>query len=171
MDDNILKSKVPALVSVSYFIRLLGPAGGYSLASYCLKIYILPSLTPTITDTDPRWLGAWWLGWLHLAVGSFVFAFFLLIFPKELPRAYVRRMIAKEKQRRNLLAQGINEVKEEPKASFNDMMVTFKRLFKNVAYMLNNIASVFYFFGFMPYWMFTPKYIETQYKQTASTAK
>lgn len=26
------------------------------------------------------------------------------------------------------------------------------------------------FFSYMPYWIFTPKYIETQYKQTASTA-
>lgn len=25
-------------------------------------------------------------------------------------------------------------------------------------------------FSYMPYWIFTPKYIETQYKQTASTA-
>jgi hypothetical protein len=46
----------------SYFLRMLGPAIGYALASLCLKIYISPSLTPTVTMDDPRWLGAWWLG-------------------------------------------------------------------------------------------------------------
>lgn len=54
MDDNIQKSKTPALISFSYFLRMLGPAIGYGLASFCLKFYISPTLTPTITTTDPR---------------------------------------------------------------------------------------------------------------------
>lgn len=36
--------------------------------------------------------------------------------------------------------------------------------------MLNNLATVFYFLGYMPYWIFMPKYIETQYRQSASFA-
>lgn len=55
MDDNIQKSKTPALISFSYFLRMLGPAIGYGLASFCLKFYISPSLTPTITMQDPRY--------------------------------------------------------------------------------------------------------------------
>lgn len=91
------------------------------------------------------------------------------MFPKQLPRAAIRRRIATEKQK---LGVKLSEVKKENElpASFKDMMITFKRLLKNKILMLNNIASVFYFFGFMPYWIFTPKYIETQYKQSASTS-
>lgn len=59
LDDNIQKSKAPALMSISYFIRLLGPALGYNLASLSLGIYVAPDLTPTITTKDPRWIGAW----------------------------------------------------------------------------------------------------------------
>lgn len=59
LDDNIKKSKAPALVSFSYFIRLLGPALGYNLASFSLNIYVAPEMTPTITNKDPRWIGAW----------------------------------------------------------------------------------------------------------------
>ena len=55
MDDNIQKSKTPALISFSYFLRMLGPAIGYGLASFSLKFYISPSLTPTITTQDPRY--------------------------------------------------------------------------------------------------------------------
>lgn len=77
MDDNVKKSKTPALISLSYFLRMLGPAMGYALASVCLKMYISPSLTPTISNTDPRWLGAWWLGWFILAGVLIVFAFLL----------------------------------------------------------------------------------------------
>ncbi|XP_053687130.1 solute carrier organic anion transporter family member 74D-like [Sabethes cyaneus] len=169
MDDNIKKSKTPALVSVSYFLRMLGPAIGYTLASYCLGLYISPSMTPTITNKDPRWLGAWWIGWLVLGLVLGFFAIFIGMFPKQLPRAAIRKRIAVEKQK---LGMKLSEAKKEDElpASFKDMIKTFKRLVKNKILMLNNIASVFYFFGFMPYWIFTPKYIETQYKQSASTS-
>ena len=56
MDDNIQKSKTPALISFSYFLRMLGPAIGYGLASFSLKFYISPTLTPTITMQDPRYV-------------------------------------------------------------------------------------------------------------------
>ncbi|XP_058461062.1 solute carrier organic anion transporter family member 74D-like [Malaya genurostris] len=169
MDDNIKKSKTPALVSVSYFLRMLGPAIGYTLASYCLKLYISPSMTPTISTKDPRWLGAWWIGWLVLGLVLGFFAIFIGMFPKQLPRAAVRKRIAVEKQK---LGMKLSEVKKEDElpASFKDMIKTFKRLVRNKILMFNNIASVFYFFGYMPYWIFTPKYIETQYKQSASTS-
>lgn len=148
---------------------MLGPAIGYALASYCLKLYISPSMNPTITNKDPRWLGAWWIGWLVLGLVLGFFALFIGLFPKQLPRAAVRKRIAIEKQK---LGMKLSEVKKEDElpASFKDMLKTFKRLLKNKILMLNNIASVFYFFGYMPYWIFTPKYIETQYKQSASTS-
>ncbi|CAO1324723.1 unnamed protein product [Diamesa tonsa] len=170
MDDNIKKSKTPALISFSYFLRLLGPAGGYALASYCLKIYISPDLTPVIDNNDPRWLGAWWLGWIILGTFLFGFAFFMMMFPKELPRAAVRRKVALERKKRGLKSLEGDAPTDEIPASVNDMFITFKRLLKNVTFMLNNAASIFYYFGFMPYWIFTPKYIETQYKQSASTS-
>ncbi|GAB0096936.1 Solute carrier organic anion transporter family member [Sergentomyia squamirostris] len=168
MDDNVKKSKTPALISLSYFLRMLGPAIGYALASVCLKIYISPSLTPTITTNDPRWLGAWWLGWFILAIVLIVFAFLLGLFPKILPRAAVRKKIAAEKARLGMKVD--EEVQTELPASVKDMITTFKRLVSNHTLMLNNLASIFYFFGYMPYWIFTPKYIETQYRQSASVS-
>uniref|UniRef100_A0A182UP32 Solute carrier organic anion transporter family member n=1 Tax=Anopheles merus TaxID=30066 RepID=A0A182UP32_ANOME len=170
MDDNIKKSKTPALVSVSYFLRMLGPAIGYTLASYFLKLYISPSMTPTISNTDPRWLGAWWMGWLILGAVLAFFAIFMAMFPKQLPRAAARKRIAQEKRRLGMQLSDASKREDELPASFKDMLKTFKRLLRNKILMLNNIASVFYFFGYMPYWIFTPKYIETQYKQSASTS-
>lgn len=77
IDDNVKKSKTPALISLSYCLRLLGPAIGYSLASACLKLYISPSLNPTVSNEDPRWLGAWWVGWLVLGCVLAVFTVML----------------------------------------------------------------------------------------------
>lgn len=150
IDDNVKKSKTPALISFSYFLRLLGPAGGYALASYCLKIYISPELHPTITNSDPRWLGAWWLGWLILAVFLFGFAFIMCMFPKDLPRAALRKRIASERRKRGMKRlDSEKEIVDEIPASISDMLITFKRLLKNVIYMLNNLASIFYYFGWV----------------------
>lgn len=84
LDDNSKRSQTPMMISVSYFLKMTGPAVGYSLASLCLRLYIAPDLSPSITDKDPRWLGAWWLGWLLL--GCFLVALGCLMrqFPRKL---------------------------------------------------------------------------------------
>lgn len=118
------------------------------------------------------------------------------MFPKTLPRAAVRRIIQNEKTRReNPDLLKIDQTKASMKGFrflmtflfslfqivfsiiilffflFQDMFKTFRRLLGNVTYMLNNMASLFYVFGYIPYWTFTPKYIETQYRQSASVSK
>ncbi|EDW57233.1 solute carrier organic anion transporter family member 74D [Drosophila virilis] len=162
MDDNTSKDKTPALLSISAFLRMLGPAIGYSLASVCLRWYIEPNLEPLIKPGDPRWLGAWWLGWLILAVITFIIAFFMFMFPKELPSANARRL--------ELEATGMQDPKEHKDLSISDLLRSIKRLAANKVYMYNTFATSFYLFGYLAYWIFTPKYIETQYRQSASMA-
>ncbi|XP_039480985.1 solute carrier organic anion transporter family member 74D isoform X1 [Drosophila santomea] len=162
MDDNASKSKTPAMLSMSTFLRMLGPAIGYSLAALCLRLYIEPTLEPLIGREDPRWLGAWWLGWLVLAAMTLVSAILLLMFPKELPSSKQRRLQLKQTERKQSLP-----LKER---SFGDMMKTVRKLSKNKVYIYNTMASILYFFGYMAYWIFTPKYIETQYRQSAAMA-
>lgn len=175
LDDNIKKSKTPALISFSYFIRLLGPAAGYALASYSLSMYVAPNLTPMITNRDPRWIGAWYFGWIIIATVLVAFGFLCALFPKELPRAAARRLIAEEKEKRSKklsMEFGNGEVitSEESEPSFKDFIVTLKRLLNNKLFMLNNAAGVFYVFGFMPFWIYSAKLIETLYRQTSSAS-
>lgn len=156
---------------------MLGPACGYTLASYSLKFFVLPSLTPTITTADQRWVGAWWLGWIVIGVLLAFGAFLVGMFPRSLPRAAARRDYLALKQREEGEAKAAAGKKEEEEnkdalpASVGDLMGTLKRLVKNKILMNNHFAAVFYMFGFTPYWIFTPKYIETQYKKSASSAK
>lgn len=90
------------------------------------------------------------------------------MFPRTLPRAAVRQVIHQEKIRRELAP--VKVIKDE-KASVKDMFTTFRRLLTNTIFMSNTISSLFYVFGYLPYWVFTPKYIETQYRQSASTSR
>lgn len=120
IDDNVKKSKAPLILSLSNLVRLFAPIIGYSMASYCLKIFIDPSLHPKIKDDDPRWIGAWW-------IGNVVFAFVLLLlapiismFPKTLPRAAARnrKQLMKQMKATNN-ATGKLEIKPESKLAFN----------------------------------------------------
>ncbi|XP_053860343.1 solute carrier organic anion transporter family member 4C1 isoform X2 [Vidua macroura] len=87
IDDSVPKHKSSLYIGVGYAMSLLGPAIGYVLGGQLLKVYIdiqIPKSTKVDQD-DPRWLGAWWIGFL-----ACFFAIWLLIipfscFPRHLP--------------------------------------------------------------------------------------
>lgn len=87
-------------------------------------------------------------------------------FPKILPRAAERKSLSRQASRISGAA-----VEPERVTSFADLLATVKRLITNKAYVFNNTASIFYFFGYMPYFLFQAKYIEIQYRLTPSQAK
>ncbi|KAL0268810.1 UNVERIFIED_CONTAM: hypothetical protein PYX00_010624 [Menopon gallinae] len=163
MDDNIKKSKTPALISFSYVLRMLGPAFGYWMSSMCLKMFVVPTLTPVISESDPRWIGAWWLGNIFIGFLLFILATLIMMFPKTLPRAAARNALAQQ-------ADVQCEKSQQGPANMKDMIATFKRLLMNPIFNFNNLAGAFNVLWYMAYWIFLPKYIETQYRQSASSA-
>ncbi|XP_005176679.1 solute carrier organic anion transporter family member 74D [Musca domestica] len=168
MDDNTEKAKAPAMLSISYFFGLLGPSLGYTLASLCLRVYIAPNLTPIINMRDSRWLGAWWMGWLITAGLLFFFGLFMFMFPKELPMTAARRKAQNLRAKEENMGVSVEQIQR--KTSFMDMLKTFKLFYKSKIIRCNILSNTFYFFGYTPYWIFTAKYIEIQYRQSASTS-
>ncbi|XP_058836202.1 solute carrier organic anion transporter family member 74D-like [Topomyia yanbarensis] len=166
LDDNVRKEKVPFLSSLSAFGRRLGPMLGFSLASLCLKYFVFPEIDPGYGTTDPRWIGAWWTGWIVLGTSLLLVAPIFAGFPKILPRAAERKSLSRQASR----ISGAPVEDEQPQVSIGDLIVTLKRLITNKAYVFNNTASIFYFFGYMPYFLFQAKYIEIQYRLTPSQA-
>lgn len=86
IDNNSKMHKTPLMLSYAYAMRILGPIIGYGLGYLFLRIYIAPTLTPIISPDDPRFLGAWWLGWVIVGPLMFIFAFLIRIFPKKVLR-------------------------------------------------------------------------------------
>uniref|UniRef100_A0A0A9XNJ6 Solute carrier organic anion transporter family member n=3 Tax=Lygus hesperus TaxID=30085 RepID=A0A0A9XNJ6_LYGHE len=158
LDDNVTKNKFPLLFAVAACMRYVGPTLGYLLASYTLKQYINADVTPNFGLDDSRWIGAWHLGWIPLAVVEFIMAIAMAFFPRTLPREAIRRQNS--------------QIYSKPKkhTSIDDFMKTVKRLFNNRILMFNTFSTTFYIFGLMGYWIFMPKYIETQFRKTAADA-
>ncbi|CAG2059222.1 unnamed protein product, partial [Timema podura] len=84
LDDNTDKKKTPFMISIASSLRQLGPALGSYLTSACLKLYIDLSVTPVIDMKDPRWIGAWWLGWMILGFIILIISIVMSMFPKEI---------------------------------------------------------------------------------------
>lgn len=92
IDDNTKKKNTPMLLGLSLSLRTVGPALAFVLGYACLSLYIDPRLTPVIDKKDPRWLGAWWIGWLLLGTVMLLFAFLMAMFPKRLSKTKINKV-------------------------------------------------------------------------------
>ncbi|KAF8796524.1 Solute carrier organic anion transporter like protein [Argiope bruennichi] len=113
-----------------FALRLLGPTLGFLLSSLCLNFYEDPFYDPGYGTKDPRWIGAWWLGFIILET------------------------------RRNKITNRATEGHVESHETFeqepNFDLPLFRRSSK-----VNGIVG---------YYVLLPKYMEMQFKQSASKA-
>lgn len=92
VDDNTKKKNTPMLLGLSMSLRTVGPALSFILGYACLSLYIDPRLTPIIDRSDPRWLGAWWIGWLLLGTMMLMLAVLIAMFPKKLSKTKINKV-------------------------------------------------------------------------------
>ncbi|KAI1297651.1 Solute carrier organic anion transporter family member 1A1 [Halotydeus destructor] len=160
IDDNVNKKKAPLYFSMIACLRMLGPSAGYMLSGYCLGFYENPSVKPDIDPTDPRWIGAWWLGFLFIGVLIFISALPLFILPAQI-RKKTEAELAKEATEKETEAQlGV----------FQTFKLSCQRLASNKFLLYDTISRLFAYLGFGGYYVTKPKYIESQYSQSARAA-
>ncbi|CAL8069741.1 unnamed protein product [Orchesella dallaii] len=183
LDDNIKKTKSPMLFGITMSMRLVGPTFGFLFAGFCLKIFISPMLTPTISLDHPQWLGAWWMGWVVLGTLMILTSFLIALFPRELPRATLRKQLTQTIAASTATGSQVNlnragsklvltsEAANENKIpKISEMPSALKALITNKINLYNNLAGVFYIFSAIGYWTYMPKYLETIFMQTAVNA-
>lgn len=182
LDDNTKKKNTPMLLGFTFALRTIGPAIGFLLGYGCLSLYIDPSLHPVITKKDPRWLGAWWLGWIILGVTMGMFSILIAMFPKHLPTGQATDANNTAKKDGNiplklhLTAQEQYMKPIEPRKSLEteyiptirEFPTAMKRLLTNWLLTFNNLSGVFYVLGASAYITFLAKYLEVQYNTSAA---
>lgn len=62
LDDNSGKGNSPFMLSLTFVFKLIGPTFGSLLGAKCLSTYVIPGEEVDIDTKDPRWIGAWWIG-------------------------------------------------------------------------------------------------------------
>ncbi|XP_038176422.1 solute carrier organic anion transporter family member 1A4-like isoform X6 [Arvicola amphibius] len=90
IEDFAKSENSPLYIGILETGRVVGPLIGLLLASFCATIYVdIGSVNTddlTITLTDTRWVGAWWIGFLICAGVNVLTSIPFFFLPKTLPK-------------------------------------------------------------------------------------
>uniref|UniRef100_UPI001659603B solute carrier organic anion transporter family member 4C1-like n=1 Tax=Halichoerus grypus TaxID=9711 RepID=UPI001659603B len=159
------------LLGIGYSMSILGPAVGYVLGGQLLTLYIDVDLGQSIaiTEDDPRWLGAWWIGFLLCWLFAWSLIIPFLCFPKHLPgtaKIHSERTCQTHQERHSSL----KHTEENFGTSLKDFPAALKNLIRNTVFMclvLSTASEALITTGFAT---FLPKFIENQFGLSSSFA-
>lgn len=90
IDDFAHHSNSPLYLGILFAATTMGPAVAYGMGSLMLRLYVdidrMPEGGINLTPKDPRWVGAWWLGFLISAGLVVLAAIPYFFFPKDMPK-------------------------------------------------------------------------------------
>ncbi|XP_059808465.1 solute carrier organic anion transporter family member 3A1-like [Hypanus sabinus] len=88
IDDHVQRKDSSLYIGILFTTLVFGPACGFILGSLCTKVYVDAVFIDTskldISPEDPRWIGAWWGGFLLSGALLFFSALFMFGFPQSL---------------------------------------------------------------------------------------
>ena len=170
LDDIVRPKHVPIHLGLVYLLTVVGPALGYGLGGAFLSMYVDPWLETDLQPEDPGWVGAWWLCFIFSAVVSWLLAIPFLLFPRLLPDSHLVK-----KERELEMAQkykGKYGLKED--TDLITKLKSFPYHLKQVVMTLSWVfitgaicSSIIVLSGMVS---FAPKYLESQFTLTASSA-
>nr|XP_025039524.1 solute carrier organic anion transporter family member 1A2 [Pelodiscus sinensis]XP_025039525.1 solute carrier organic anion transporter family member 1A2 [Pelodiscus sinensis]XP_025039526.1 solute carrier organic anion transporter family member 1A2 [Pelodiscus sinensis]XP_025039527.1 solute carrier organic anion transporter family member 1A2 [Pelodiscus sinensis] len=176
VEDFSKAENSPFYIGCLQTATVLGPFLGLMLGSYCAQLYVDLGFADiaevTITLTDARWVGAWWLGILICGSVNLLAAIPFYFLPKSLPKEGQTNDTQLLSKRNASVLEERGEVQDKHKMNeiTKDFIPYLRSLFYNPVYMLFICITVLQFSAFIGMITFMPKYVEQQYGKSASQA-
>ncbi|KAL4217902.1 hypothetical protein ACF0H5_022641 [Mactra antiquata] len=158
VDNNSEKERTGFYIGILMSFTVFGPFLAITAGGFFNKLPV--DLTDTsMTPEDPRWIGAWWLGFIVFGACSILISVPIFFFPESL---------RKEPLADDNNAEYVNStiVESGPSCSSNikDLPKSIYRVLKQPVFTCNLASTIFVVFAFMSMGSFGPKYVETQFQ-------
>ena len=168
IDEVFHPKKVPLCLVVVTIATVVGPSLGYGIGGIFLSIYVDPWVETNLQETDPGWVGAWWICFVFAGLLALLLAIPTLMFPRQLPNH-----LSIEKARRSEMAsKKLYDVdsRSSVKNSSKTFVQQLKSIFTNWTYVFQTLVAMTAAFSLFGLVAFFPKYIESQFRLAASTS-
>ncbi|XP_069496301.1 solute carrier organic anion transporter family member 2B1 [Ambystoma mexicanum] len=177
IDDFASKSNSPLYIGILFAVTFMGSGVAFLLGSAMLRYYVdidkMAAVDIVLTPKDPRWVGAWWMGFLVTGsvVGLSALPYFF--FPRTMQKEGTEKET--DSQPRNDI---ISESKPNPEIFGNLSLIDFIKLFpkvllknlRNPVCLLVILAQVNLSAMVTGIAIFMAKFLEQQFSITASMA-
>ncbi|KAG1677191.1 Solute carrier organic anion transporter family member 1A3 [Nymphon striatum] len=84
LDDNLPTETTGLFIGFVAVARQIGFICGIFYAAFFLSYYQEPSVDPGFDENDPRWIGAWWIGFVVMGIQCILVGLLIGFFPKNL---------------------------------------------------------------------------------------
>ncbi|XP_052081249.1 solute carrier organic anion transporter family member 3A1-like [Mytilus californianus] len=149
VDENVEKRKTSMYLGIIITVCIFGPALAFGLGAVFSNIYVTLE-DVAITTRDPRWIGAWWLGFLIFGIISIVISLPLFCFPRNYQS---NKKVIKTEPKKNI--KFLSHIK--------GFVSTVLRLFRNGCFTFSILGSCLQMFFVSGMISFMPKFLETQF--------
>lgn len=170
LDENVNPSSAPLYIGIFYTAGILGPAAGYLLGGFFLKIFTEMNMRTEMTPENPLWVGAWWIGFLAGGAACLLVAFPIAGYPRELPGS--QESAAMRVSETHQLKDGSHSTASDPEfgKSLKDMPRSVLLLLRNPPFLLLCLAGAMDANLIAAISTFGPKFLESQFSLSASWA-
>ncbi|KAM6436983.1 solute carrier organic anion transporter family member 1B3-like [Liasis olivaceus] len=172
LDDFAREEDVPLYISFLHTVAMIGPVAGFLLGSVLARLYVdigfVDMDTITITPTDSRWVGTWWLGFLLAGVITLISGIPFLFLPKSLDKKENLRIQKNLDSTENNIENSHEQKPDvEGRVAYSGQLKEFfrslKRVFGSKMYVLLLCSSLLKISSFVGYITYQAKYLEQQY--------
>lgn len=178
LDDGVKRKHTPIMLATAFTFKMLG-SFAFILVNISLRMFVDPWSTPVITQDDPRWIGAWWFGYIVLGIGMAIVSLFIGIFPEQLPCVSERNTDENKINKENI-AEEMVSLQNKPKSETTEIsqedieietfIVALRRLIGNKLVVFKLTAEVFYVIAGTGIVVYYSKFMEVMFNRSPSDA-